>query len=203
MISRRKAGLVLGPVLFLFILLSDIEGISWEAKSIAASTAWIACWWLTEAIPIPATSLLPIILFPLLGGGLAIAKGFIETGLDAGIAQQLLFLKDMPSVVIILAVVTLTLLLTEITSNTATATIILPVTASLAAALGIEPMGLMIAAAISSSLAFMLPVATPPNAIVFGTGYVTIPQMAKAGFWMNLFCIAIITLFVTLKLLYD
>ena len=134
---------------------------------------------------------------------MAIAKGFIETGLDAGIAQQLLFLKDMPSVVIILAVVTLTLLLTEITSNTATATIILPVTASLAAALGIEPMGLMIAAAISSSLAFMLPVATPPNAIVFGTGYVTIPQMAKAGFWMNLFCIAIITLFVTLKLLYD
>ncbi|NJD52965.1 MAG: hypothetical protein FIB07_08875 [Candidatus Methanoperedens sp.] len=67
MISRRKAGLVLGPVLFLFILLSDIEGIPWEAKSIAASTAWIACWWLTEAIPIPATSLLPIILFPLIG----------------------------------------------------------------------------------------------------------------------------------------
>jgi sodium-dependent dicarboxylate transporter 2/3/5 len=67
MISRQEAGLILGPVLFLLILLSEIEGLSWEAKSIAASTAWIACWWLTEAIPIPATSLLPIILFPLLG----------------------------------------------------------------------------------------------------------------------------------------
>ena len=458
MFSRRKAGLVLGPVLFLFILLSDIEGLSWEAKSIAASTAWIACWWLTEAIPIPATSLLPIILFPLLGalevgkvtaeygnqiiflliggffiaiamekwrlhiriallivrsigtsprktiagfmaatafisawisntatammmvpiataiiyqaskagedknfntaimlsvayaasiggiatligttpnlifagiyrtfygteitflqwasfgfplaffilvacwaylvyvayppkikalgngieeeiaklgkitgqekrvlavfllvaslwvtralwgkylpmitdsgiaifgafllflipagkeeallkwndavklpwdvvlllgGGLAIAKGFTETGLEAWIAQQLLFLKGMPIVFIILAVVALTIFLTEITSNTATATIIIPVTASLAAALGIEPLGLMIAAAMSSSLAFMLPVATPPNAIVFGTGFVTISQMARAGLWMNIICIAIITLFIT------
>ncbi len=457
MISRQKVGLVLGPLLFLCILLSDIDGLSWEAKSIAASTAWIACWWLTEAIPIPATSLLPIILFPLLGalevgkvtaeygnqiiflliggffiaiamekwrlhvriallivrtigtsprrtiagfmaatafisawisntatammmvpiataiiyqaskagedknfntammlsvayaasiggiatligttpnlifagiyrtfynteitflqwasfgaplaffiliacwaylvyvaypprikvlgegineeiaklgkitiqerrvlavfllvaalwitralwgkylpmimdssiaifgafllflipagkeeallkwndalrlpwdvvlllgGGLAIAKGFTETGLDVWIANQLLFLKVMPAVVIILAVVTLTIFLTEITSNTATATIIIPVTASLAAALGIEPMGLMIAAAISASLAFMLPVATPPNAIVYGTGFVTIPQMAKAGLWMNLLCIAIITIYI-------
>ena len=459
-ISRRKAGMALGPVLFLLILLSDIEGMSWEAKSIAASTAWITCWWLTEAIPIPATSLLPIILFPLLGalevgkvtaeygnqiiflliggffiaismekwrlhvriallivktigtsprktiagfmaatafisawisntatammmvpiataiiyqaskagedknfntammlsvayaasiggiatligttpnlifagiyrtfygteitflqwasfgfplafiilivcwaylvyvayppkikilgngiekeitklgkitgqekrvlavfllvaslwvtralwgkylpmiadssiaifgafllflipagkeeallkwndalrlpwdvvlllgGGLAIARGFIETGLETWIAQQLLFLKGMPVVFMILAVVTLTIFLTEITSNTATATIIIPVTASLAAVLGLEPLRLMIAAAMSSSLAFMLPVATPPNAIVFGTGYVTIPQMAKAGVWMNLLCIAIITLFITFK----
>ncbi|KPQ43087.1 MAG: Sodium:sulfate symporter transmembrane region, partial [Candidatus Methanoperedens nitroreducens] len=106
----------------------------------------------------------------LLGGGLAIAKGFTETGLDVWIAQKLLFLKDMPAVVIMLAVVTLTIFLTEITSNTATATIILPVTASLATALSMEPTGLMIAVAMSSSLAFMLPVATPPNAIVFGTG---------------------------------
>jgi sodium-dependent dicarboxylate transporter 2/3/5 len=457
MISRQKAGFVLGPLLFLFILLSDIEGLSWEAKSIAASTVWIACWWLTEAIPIPATSLLPIILFPLLGAlevgkvtaeygnqiiflliggffiaiamekwglhiriallivrtigtsprrtiagfmgatafisawisntatammmvpiataviyqasksgedknfnaammlsvayaasiggiatligttpnlifagvystlygkeitflqwatygfplaflilvfcwaylvyvayppgikvlgkgikdeidkpgkitsqekkvlavfllvaalwitrvlwgkylpmvsdagiavfgalllflipagkgtalliwkdtarlpwdvvlllgaGLSIAKGFTETGLEVFIAQQLLFLKGIFEIEIILSVVTLTIFLTEITSNTATATIIIPVTASLAAALGMEPAGLMVAAAISSSLAFMLPVATPPNAIVFGTGYVTIPQMARAGLWMNLLCIAIITLFI-------
>ncbi len=119
----------------------------------------------------------------LLGGGLAIAKGFTETGLEAWIAQQLLFLKGMSVIFIILAVVALTIFLTEITSNTATATIIIPVTASLAAVLGMEPIGLMIAAAISSSLAFMLPVATPPNAIVFGTGFVTIPQMARAGLW--------------------
>ena len=122
----------------------------------------------------------------------------LETGLEAWIAQQLLFLKGMPVVFIILAVVILTIFLTEITSNTATATIIIPVTASLAAVLGLEPLRLMIAAAMSS-LAFMLPVATPPNAIVFGTGYVTIPQMAKAGVWMNLLCIGIITLFITFK----
>lgn len=67
MISRQNTGLVLGPLLFLLILFSDIEGLSWQAKAIAAGTAWIACWWLTEAIPIPATSLLPIILFPMLG----------------------------------------------------------------------------------------------------------------------------------------
>ncbi len=114
-------------------------------------------------------------------------------------AQQLLFLKGMPVAVLILAVVTLTIFLTEITSNTATATIILPVTVSFAAVLGMEPAGLMIAAAMSSSLAFMLPVATPPNAIVFGTGRVMIPQMARAGLWMNLLCIAIITLFITFK----
>jgi sodium-dependent dicarboxylate transporter 2/3/5 len=458
MISRQKVGLVLGPLMFLLILFSDLYGLSWEAKSIAASTLWIACWWLTEAAPIPATSLLPIILFPLLGalevgkvtaeygnqiiflliggffiaiamekwklhvriallivraigtsprktiagfmaatafisawisntatammmvpiatavifqasktgedknfntaimlsvayaasiggiatligttpnlifagiyrtfygteitflqwasfgfplaffilivcwaylvyiaypprvqvlgegideeiaklgritsqerkvlavflmvaslwitrvlwgkylpmvtdtsiaifgafllflipaekgktllnwndagrlpwdvvlllgGGLAIARGFTETGLDSWMAQQLLFLKGMSVIVIVLAVVTLTIFLTEITSNTATATIILPVTFSLATVLGMEPAGLMIAAAMSSSLAFMLPVATPPNAIVFGTGCVTIPQMVRAGLWMNLLCIAIITLYIT------
>jgi len=135
----------------------------------------------------------------LLGGGLAIAKGFTETGLEAWIAQKLLFLEGMPTIAIILAVVTLTIFLTEITSNTATATILLPVTASLAAVLGMEPFGLMIAAAIASSLAFMLPVATPPNAIIFGTGHVTIPQMARAGLWMNLLCIAIITVFITFR----
>lgn len=135
----------------------------------------------------------------LLGGGLAIARGFTETGLDSWMAQQLLFLKGMPAAVIVLAVVTLTIFLTEITSNTATATIILPVTFSLAAVVGMEPAGLMIAAAMASSLAFMLPVATPPNAIVFGTGSVTIPQMARAGVWMNILCIAVITLFITFK----
>jgi len=457
MISRQKAGLLIGPALFLFILLSDVKGLSWEAKSIAASTAWIACWWLTEAVPIPATSLLPIILFPLLGalevgkvtaeygnqiiflliggffiaiamekwrlhvrialflikiigtsprktiagfmaatallsawisntatammmvpiataviyeasktgedknfnmammlsvayaasiggvatligtapnlifagayrtfygsevtfvewasfgfplaffilaicwlylvyiaypprkkvtgegieqeaaklgkltaeekkvlavfllvaslwitrglwnkylplvtdsgiaifgafllflipskdgallkwkdavkipwdvvlllgGGLAIARGFMETGLEKWIAGQLIFLKGMPAIVIIFSVVALTLFLTEITSNTATATIVMPVAVSLASVLNIEPLRLMTATAISSSLAFMLPVATPPNAIVFGTGYFTIPQMARAGLWMNVLCIAIITLFIT------
>ena len=85
MLSRQKAGLVLGHVLFLLILLSEIDGLSWQAKAVAASTVWIACWWLTEAIPIPATSLLPIILFPLLGA-LEVAKVTAEYG------NQIIFL---------------------------------------------------------------------------------------------------------------
>lgn len=135
----------------------------------------------------------------LLGGGLAIAKGFTDSGLDGWVAQQLFFLKGMPVIVILLAVITLTVFLTEITSNTATATILLPVSASLASGLGIEPMGMMIATAVAASLAFMLPVATPPNAIVFGTGHITMKEMAHAGLWMNVFSIAIITIFIALR----
>lgn len=133
----------------------------------------------------------------LLGAGLAIARGFTETGLDAFIAQQLLFLKGISDIEIAVSIIALTVFLTEMTSNTATATIMLPVTASLAAALGMKPIILMIAVAMSSSLAFMLPVATPPNAIVFGTGHVMMSQMARTGLRMNLLSIAIITLFIT------
>ncbi|MCB0324710.1 MAG: anion permease, partial [Bdellovibrionales bacterium] len=77
--------------------------------------------------------------------------------------------------------------LTEVTSNTATATMLLPILAAGAEILGIHPYLLMIPATLSASCAFMLPVATPPNAVVFGSGRVTIPQMAKAGFVLNVF----------------
>ncbi len=91
--------------------------------------------------------------------------------------------------------VTITKILTEFTSNTATATILMPIAASLAISLNIPPLGIMAAIAISSSLAFMMPVATPPNAIIFGSGFVTVPQMAKAGLWLNIFTIGIVTVF--------
>src|SRR5699024_11403123 len=82
----------------------------------------------------------------------------------------------------VIAVVTaLVIFLTEVTSNTATASMMYPIMASLALALGIHPYALMIAAAVAASCAFMLPVATPPNAVVFGSGYIRIPDMAKAG----------------------
>ena len=71
----------------------------------------------------------------------------------------------------------------------------MPIAASVAVSLGLSPFGIMAAVAISSSLAFMMPVATPPNAIVFGSGYVTIPQMARAGLWLNLFTIVIVSMF--------
>src|SRR5699024_2509097 len=83
--------------------------------------------------------------------------------------------------------------LTEITSNTATASMMYPIMASLAVALGFHPYALMIAAAVAASCAFMLPVATPPNAVVFGSGYLRIPDMAKTGFALNIIGIFLVT----------
>ena len=104
----------------------------------------------------------------LFGGGLAIAKGFKESGLAQWIGEQLTVLQDVHLLLMILAVVALVLALTEITSNTATATMMYPIMASLALAISVHPYTLMIAAGVAAASAFMLPVATPPNAIVFG-----------------------------------
>ena len=101
---------------------------------------------------------------------------------------------------VIFALVLLVIFLTEVTSNTATASLLLPVMGALAAAIDVSPFGLMVAAVIAASFAFMLPVATPPNAIVFSSRYVTIPQMVRAGIWMNLIGVVIITGFVYLVL---
>ena len=97
---------------------------------------------------------------------------------------------------IIAAVVLLVIFLTEVTSNTATASLLLPVMGALALAIGVHPFGLMVAAVIAASFAFMLPVATPPNAIVFSSRYVTISQMFRAGIWLNLIGVLFITAFV-------
>lgn len=134
-----------------------------------------------------------IILF---GGGLALAHGFSSTGLADWMASILTGLGGVHLFVLMLAVTGLTLMLTEVTSNTATSTMLMPIMASMAVALGLHPYGLMVAAAIAASFAFMLPVATPPNAVVFGSGYVTIPQMAKAGLWLNVIGVFVISLFV-------
>ena len=131
----------------------------------------------------------------LMGGGFAIARAFAETGLAEWVSQSFVFLVGMPIFLLILVTVAITKIFTEITSNTATATILMPIAASVAVTLGISPFGIMAAVAISSSLAFMMPVATPPNAIVFGSGYVTIPQMARAGLWLNLVTVVIVSLF--------
>lgn len=134
-----------------------------------------------------------IILF---GGGFALAQGFSESGLSQWIADQLSSLEG-TSLFTMIAVVTLTVIfLTEVTSNTATATLMIPVMGALSIAMGIHPYSLMVPAALAASFAFMLPVATPPNAIVFSSHYITIPQMAKAGFWLNIFAVGLITLFV-------
>ncbi|MEX0593303.1 MAG: SLC13 family permease [Balneolaceae bacterium] len=141
-------------------------------------------------------SSIPWGILVLFGGGLALAHSFTTSGLAEWIAERLMFLEGQHLWVLLLALATLTLFLTEITSNTATSTMLMPVLASMAAALLIHPYALMVAAAIASSFAFMLPVATPPNAVVFGSGRLTIPQMARAGFWLNIIGIVVITVMV-------
>ncbi|MFO7576594.1 MAG: SLC13 family permease [Pelovirga sp.] len=127
----------------------------------------------------------------LFGGGLALAEGFKVTGLAVWIGSRVTLLEHAPVLILVIAVTTLIIFLTELTSNTATAAMVMPILSAIAIGLGQNPMLLLIPAAVAASCAFMLPVATPPNAIVFGSGYVTIPQMVKSGFGLNLISIVL------------
>jgi sodium-dependent dicarboxylate transporter 2/3/5 len=129
----------------------------------------------------------------LFGGGLALADAISTSGLAGWIGGRLTVFAELPRVVTVLAVVALVIFLTELTSNTATTATFLPVLATLALAIGENPLLLAVPAAVAASCAFMLPVATPPNAIVFGSGHLTVPQMARAGLLVNLTGIALIT----------
>jgi len=132
----------------------------------------------------------------LFGGGLSMAGGFKETRLADWIGGQVGLLENAPVLVLVIAVTTLIIFLTELTSNTATSAMVMPILSAVAVGLGQSPLLLVVPAAIAASCAFMLPVATPPNAIVFGSGYVTIPQMVKSGFGLNILGI-ILTVAVT------
>lgn len=137
---------------------------------------------------------LPWGILLLFGGGLAIADGFVSSELSVWIGSQLIGLSGVHIFIVILIVAGLVIFLTEITSNTATASMMYPIMASLAVALGFHPYALMIAAGVAASCAFMLPVATPPNAVVFGSGYLRIPDMAKAGFALNVIGMLLVTI---------
>lgn len=130
----------------------------------------------------------------LFGGGLALAVAMDRTGLAAWIGGVVSTMGNLPTWLVIAAVATLIVFLTELTSNVATTSMAMPIMFGTATGLGIDPMLLMTTAALGASMAFMLPVATPPNAIVFSSGYLTIPQMSRAGFLLNLFAIVLITL---------
>ncbi|MDA2810965.1 SLC13 family permease [Nocardiopsis sp. RSe5-2] len=129
----------------------------------------------------------------LFGGGLCLAKAVQDTGLSEWIGGKMGGLGALPVILLVAAVCLIVLLLTELTSNTATATTFLPVLAAVAVGIGIDPMLLMVPAALAATCSFMLPVGTPPNAIVFGSGYVTMPQMIRAGLWLNLIGVVLIT----------
>jgi solute carrier family 13 (sodium-dependent dicarboxylate transporter), member 2/3/5 len=136
---------------------------------------------------------LPWGILILFGGGLSLAAAVQANGVAEFIGAQTGFLRGMPTIVLVLAVTAGMIFLTELTSNTATTATLVPILAGLAAGLAVAPEMLIIPATIAASCAFMMPVGTPPNAIVFGSGYVTIPQMAKAGFWLNIIGVVIVT----------
>lgn len=139
---------------------------------------------------------LPWGILLLFGGGLALAEGFKTTGLAEWVGSQMTMLEGVQLAVIILVLVTTVNFLTEITSNVATTAMILPILAPIAISLNVHPYLLMVGAAVAASCAFMLPVATPPNAVVFGSGFLRIPDMVKTGIWLNLISIVVISLMV-------
>ncbi len=152
-----------------------------------------------EAVKIPWGILL------LFGGGLALAAGFKDSGLAEWIGSQMTLLNGVSLIVLLLILVASINFLTEITSNLATTAMMLPILAPMALAIDVHPYLLMIGATVAASCAFMLPVATPPNAVVFGSGYLKIPDMVKTGIWMNLISIVLLTLitFFFLPFLWD
>jgi sodium-dependent dicarboxylate transporter 2/3/5 len=131
----------------------------------------------------------------LFGGGFALAEGFGASGLSTWVAGHFSSLEGAPAVVVIgLVCVTLTFL-TELTSNTATTQMVLPILASAAVALHMDPRALMIPATLSASCAFMMPVASPTQAIVFSSGRVPIRSMMRAGLWFNALGVFLVVLF--------
>lgn len=181
-----------------FLLSKFLPGISDAGIAIAASIVLVLVPTITERggriLDWDTAKGLPWGILLLFGGGLAIAAGFVATGLSDWVGEQLVVLEGMPVLLVLFVIVGLTVFLTEFTSNTATATMLYPIMASLAAALAVHPYALLVAAAVGASYAFMMPVGTPPNAVVFGSGYLRIPEMIKTGFWLNVIVIITIPL---------
>ena len=139
---------------------------------------------------------LPWGIILLFGGGMALAAGFQITGLASWLGAQMSVFQGLSLLILVFVIITLVNFFTEFTSNLATTAMLLPILAPIAISLNINPYMLMVACTIAASCAFMMPVATPPNAVVFGSGYLRIPDMIKSGIWMNIISILFLTLMV-------
>ncbi len=141
----------------------------------------------------------------LFGGGMALASGFEASGLALWIGTQMTLLQVLPLLLLILVVIFCVNFITELTSNLATTAMLLPILAPTAVQLDLNPYMLLVATTVAASCAFMLPVASPPNAVVFGSGYLRIPDMVRTGIWMNIISILILTamVYLMLPLLWD
>ena len=148
---------------------------------------------------------LPWGIILLFGGGLSIATAMKSSGLALWIGELAYNIDSLDLILIVLIIVVIVNFLTEITSNLATVSMLLPILASISISLGIHPYIIMVSATIAASCAFMLPVATPPNAVVFGSGYLKMTDMVKTGLVMNVISIVIVSLYVyfMLPILWD
>ena len=169
-------------ILLLVFPVNGVKGIALNGK-----TEWFALDWKTVQSKTPWGILI------LFGGGFALAAGFGLSGLDKWIGSKLNGVSEWPLWLTVLVICLAVTFLTELTSNTATTTMILPILGMAAVAATIHPLFFMVPATLAASFAFMLPVATPPNVIVFGSGWVSIPKMSKAGFILNLLGAGIVT----------
>jgi sodium-dependent dicarboxylate transporter 2/3/5 len=172
--ALSDAGIAMIAALALFVIPAD-----WRTRTFTMN------WATAERLPWGV-----LILF---GGGLSLASAIQSHQVAEFLGAQAHRFADWPSLLIVLVVATATIFLTELTSNTATAATLVPILAALAPGLGVPPMQLIIPATLAASCAFMLPVATPPNAIVFGSGRVTLREMMRTGFWLNLLALLPIT----------
>ena len=169
-------------------LISGISLFLFQANNQEGKNEKIMNW--EDAVKLPWGILL------LFGGGLAIAQGFQSSGLANWIAENLTQLNGFSLFIILLVLITVVNFLTEITSNLATTAMLLPILAPTAVTLGVHPYILMVGATLAASCAFMLPVATPPNAVVFGSNYLKISDMVRVGILMNIISIIIIFMMV-------
>ena len=149
-----------------------------------------------EAVKLPWGILL------LFGGGMALAAGFKDSGLALWIGTQMTLLDGVSLFLLVFILIASVNFLTEITSNLAITAMLLPILYPMAMTIDVHPFILMVSATVAASCAFMLPVATPPNAVVFGSGYLRIPDMVRVGIWMNILSIILLTLFVFFLLPY-
>jgi len=146
----------------------------------------------TRLLDWKAASQVPWGVAMIVGGGYAIAAGFESTGLADWLGNQLVFISQYPFFIVMVLVIGFVMIFTEFNSNTATANILLPVLASMAVAAAINPLLLMIPAAVASSLGFMMPAGTGPNTVIFGSERVTVADMVKCGFWLDLISLLIV-----------
>jgi len=137
---------------------------------------------------------LPWGILVLFGGGLSLAAAIEANGVSEFLGSRVAAFAGLPTLALVLIVVTIVIFLTELTSNTATTAAVVPILAAIAPGLGVHPYAFIVPATMAASCAFMLPVGTPPNAIVFGSGFVRMGQMVRAGFWLDVIGIVLITL---------